>query len=74
MQIFEPDLDNAIDCQICEQMHKPGKCRGVPRGSMEFANTARPSSGLSEFDRYARLFVHDRQRARRPNSDIGHRE
>ena len=78
VQIFEPDLDNAIDCQICEQMHKPGKCRGVPRGSMEFcmefANTARPSSGLSELDRYALPFAHDRQRARCPDPNIGHRE
>ena len=64
VQIFEPDLENAIDCQGCEQMHKPGKCRGVPRRSMEFANTARPSSGLSELDRYALPFAHDRQRAR----------
>ena len=78
VQIFEPDLENAIDCQICEQMHKPGKCRGVPRGSMEFcmefANTARPSSGLSELDRYALPFAHDRQRARCPDPNIGHRE
>ena len=74
VQILEPDLENAIDCQICEQMHKPGKCKGVPRGSMEFANTARPSSGLSELDRYALPFAHDRQRARCPDSNIGHRE
>ena len=70
-QIFEPDLEKALDCQGCEQMHKPGKCRGVPRGSMEVANTARPSPGLSELDRYALPFAHDRQRARRPDSDIG---
>ena len=72
VQIFEPDLENAIDCQICEQMHKPGKCKGVLR--IEFANPARPSSGLSELDRYALPFAHDRQRARCPDSNIGHRE
>ena len=73
-QIFEPDLEKALDCQGCEQMHKPGKCRGAPHRSVEFANAARTSSGLSELDRYALLFAHDRQRARRPDSDIGHRD
>jgi len=69
-QIFEPDLAKAIDCQSCEQMHK----LGTPPRSAEFANDARPSSGLFELDRYALPFAHDRQRARRPDSDIGHRE
>ena len=73
-QIFEPDLEKALDCQGCEQMHKPGKCRGASSRSVEFTNAARTSSGLSELDRYALLFAHDRQRARRPDSDIGHRE
>ena len=31
-QIFEPDLEKALDCQGCEQMHKPGKCRTPERG------------------------------------------
>ena len=61
-QIFEPDIEKAIACQGCEQMHKPGKCKGALR--IEFANPARPSSGLSELDRYALPFAHDRQRAR----------
>ena len=73
-QIFEPDLEKALDCQGCEQMHKPGNCRGASSRSVEFTNAARTSSGLSELDRYALLFAHDRQRARRPDSDIGHRE
>jgi hypothetical protein len=47
-QIFEPDLEKAIDCQGYEQMHKPGKCRGASSQSVEFANAARTSSGLSD--------------------------
>lgn len=69
-QIFEPDLAKAIDCQGCEQMHK----LGTPPRSAEFANDARPSSGLFELDHCALPFAHDRQRARRPDSDIGHRD
>lgn len=71
-QIFEPDLAKAIDCQGCEQMHKLG--RGAPPRSVEFANAVRTSSGLFELDHCALPFAHDRQRARRPDSDIGHRD
>ena len=73
-QIFEPDLEKALDCQGCEQMHKPGRWRGAPHRSVEFANAVRTSSGLFEPDHCALPFAHDRQRARRPDSDIGHRE
>jgi hypothetical protein len=34
-QIFEPDLEKALDCQGCEQMHKPGKCRGASSRSVD---------------------------------------
>ena len=44
-QIFEPDLEKAIDCQGWEQMHKLG--RGAPPRSAEFANAARTSSTTS---------------------------
>ena len=72
-QIFEPDLEKALDCQGCEQMHKPGKCRSAPPGAWSLFAPP-PSPGLSELDRYALLFAHDRQRARRPDPDIGHRD
>ena len=72
--IFEPDLEKALDCQGCEQMHKLGKCRGAPHRSVEFANAARTSSGLSGLDRCALLVAHNRLRARPPDADIGHRE
>jgi hypothetical protein len=54
-QIFEPGLEKALDCQGCEQMHKPGKCRGAPPRSAELVHAARPSPGFSELDRYALL-------------------
>ena len=51
-QIFEPDVEKAMDCQGCVQMHKPGKYRGTPRRSVQ---RRPPELWLSELDRYALL-------------------